>query len=168
MTLAAAGVGLAIAGTILNVGGKIAGGIANKRAADYQAGIADLNRQIAEQNAKMALERGQVEQQEQDIQSLTMIGTQEAVQGASGIEVTSGSAVQARAVARRLARLDALRVRENSRLEARAYRTQAIGQQAQATLLRREGRQSLVAGFLGGFSSLISGASRVNDIRRYT
>ncbi len=59
-------------------------------------------------------------------------------------------------------------MREDARLTARQYRMQGIGLAANAEMLRREGRQSLVAGFIGAGSSLISGAQRVAGMRAYS
>lgn len=161
-------IGLAIASTAITAGSKIAGGIANKRAADYQAGVMELNKQVADQNAERATQVGQVAQQEQDFEALSFIGKQFALQGANGTEVSSGSAMKARATSQRLARLDAARIREDAQLTARQYRMQGLGLATQAQLARREGRQSLVAGFIGAGSSLISGAQRVAGMKAYS
>lgn len=157
--------GLAIAGTVVSAGGSILQGVAAKRAAEFRAGIAEMNRRVAEINAERSLQRGQIEAQEFDMESLAFLGTQLATQGASGVSVSSGSHASARKAARTLARIDARRIVENSRVEAFQHRVTGAGLEAEATLARREGRQSLLAGFINAGSSLITGASRVAGIR---
>ena len=150
---------MAFIGSIVTAVGQVVQGVAAKKAADVQAEVSDTNATLAVQSAKRSIDRGQIDQYEQDLVSQEFMGTQIAVQGASGVEVSSKSSKNARIVAKRLARLDAVRVRENAQQEARAYKTAAYGYSTDADLLRRTGRSALIGGILGGAGTLISGAA---------
>lgn len=158
-------IALAIGSTALTVGSKIAGGIADRRAAQYQAGIADRNAKLAEWNAQRSLQRGQVEGQEADFENIALIGQQRAGRGASGVSVGSRSQIAAETATKVLADLDRRRIREGAQLEAANFRTTGEGLTEEAKMLRRSGRGALVRGFLEGGASLITGAARVGAVR---
>lgn len=164
MTMAA----LAIAGTVISAGSAVWQGVSGAQYANYQAQVADMNRRIALDNANRAIERSQVEQVDQDMQTLAMLGEQQAEQSASGLSLGSRSFRLTRKSARDLGRLDALNVRQAGELEAYAYKTDAANFKASASAARVQGRNSLVSGFLGAGQSLVSGAMKVKDARRFS
>lgn len=160
MTLAAIGTGISAFSSITQ-------GISNFRAGQYRAQVAEKNKLIAEENARRAIERAQAEQQDQDIMALVLLGEQEAAQGASGLSFGSRSFALTRRASRELARRDALRTREGGEVEARNFRQQALDFENQAGFERSSARGSLLEGFLGAGSSLISGAAKVRNRKRY-
>src|SRR5262245_64995073 len=97
--------------------GGIASGVMGFAQSNYQAQVAEMNADIAKENAQRAGERAQIEQQTQDIQASNTLGEQVAEQAASGLTVSSPSLVKSRRSARRLARLDALNVRQAGEIE---------------------------------------------------
>jgi hypothetical protein len=129
--------------------------------------VAKMNQEIANDNAKRSLERVQVEQQDQDAITLAMLGEQEAGMAASGLAFGSGSFRLARKSAQELGRKDALNIRQAGELEAHDYRTQAANFGAQAELSKASARNSLLGGFLGGVTSLVSGATKVRNPDRF-
>lgn len=158
-------VALAIASTALTAGGKVLEGVAAKRAADYQAVVAEKNAALAEYNAGRSLARGQVEAQEADFETAALLGQQRAGRGASGVSVNSRSQGAAETAARVIADIDRKRIREGSQLEAFNFRTTGQGLTEEAKMLRRSGRGALIAGILGGAGSLVTGAARVGAVR---
>lgn len=161
MSLAAVGLGLGFVSSVFQ-------GISGYQAASYQAAIAEMNQNIANENAKRAVQRSQVEQQDQDATSLALLGEQEATQAASGLTLGSGSFRLARRSAQELARKDALNIRQAGELEAYDYKTQAANFGMQSQLASSQATGSLLGGFLGGASSLISGAAKIRDPLRYS
>lgn len=151
---------MAFIGSVIDAVGQVTQAIAQKKAAEVQAQVSDTNAVIADQAAKRAIAVGQVNQQEQDLATKALVGQQFAVQGASGVEVNVGSPVQARMAAKRLGRLDALRIRQNAGLEAKAYRVAAYGYRTDADLLRQTGRSAIAGGVIGAGGSLLTGAAR--------
>lgn len=160
MSLAVLGIGLSFASSVFQ-------GISSYQAASYQAKVAEMNQEIANDNAKRALERVQVEQQDQDAITLAMLGEQETGQAASGLAFGSGSFRLARKSAQELGRKDALNIRQAGELEAHDYRTQAANFGAQAKLSKASAANSLLGGFLGGVTSLVSGATKIRNPDRF-
>jgi hypothetical protein len=150
---------IGIAGVISALG-SVVSGVGTFMAAQAQANINEMNAEIADDNAKRAIERSQLEQQDMDLQTRAMVGEQLAQQSASGVDVGSGSTKYTRMAARELGRRDALNVRQAGELEAYDYKTQAVSQRAQASATRSGGAFGLLSGFLGA-GSAITGAQKV-------
>lgn len=163
--LAAAAPLIGTIGTLIGGGlsayGMIQSGNAQAQAASYQAQVADHNAKIADDNARRAIERSQIAQQNQDQLTRAQLGTQEALQGASGLSMGGGSQILTRKSAAQLGRLDALNVRQEGEIERYNFQTQAENQRSEAGLSRMRGENAKTAGYLGAFSSLIGTATTV-------
>lgn len=146
----------AVAGAVIGAASSIYSGMAAASQARYQASVAEMAARVNEQNAQRALQRGAIEAQDQDMQTLQRLGEQEAAQSASGISLKSGSAILTRKTARELGRRDALNVVQDSKIEAYNYRVEAAGERASAGAYRSSATNSLVGGFLGAAGSLVS------------
>lgn len=162
MAFAAAVPALIAISTAISTGAAVYGGISANQQAQYQARIAEQNAKIAESNATRALQKGQIDAQEQDALTAQTLGEQESAQSASGLSLHSGSAILTRKTARELGRLDALRTIHDSEMEAHGHRTQAWGYRAEAEGARAEGRASLIGGFLSGAGNLVAGAAQTS------
>lgn len=138
--------------------GSIISGVMGMAQASYQAKVANMNAEIAKDNAKRAIERTQVEAKDQDALTKEMIGEQIAAQSASGLSLTGGSAMRTRASARRLGRRDTLNVHQAGELEAYQYKTDAMNFKAQAAAHKMGGISNLLGSFFQAGSSLIGGA----------
>jgi len=152
-------------GTAVSAIGAVVGGVAQYQAARNSAAIDEMNAQIADDNAKRAIQRSQVEQQQQDVQTRAMYGAQLAAQAGSGVSVERGSPVKTRIAARELGRLDALNVRQAGELEAYGYKTQKVNYEAAAKNKRQAATFSLLGGFLNA-GSVITNA-RATSPRNY-
>ena len=138
--------------TILQGVGALVTGVATFSAAANNAAIQEMNAEIANDNAKRAIDRSAVEQQESDFRTRAMLGEQLAQQSASGVDIGVGSPKYTRIAARELGRLDALNIRQAGELEAYNYRTQATNFQANAAGMRAEGAFGLLSSFLNAGS----------------
>src|SRR6266852_6470344 len=78
-------------GSAVAAGGSIFGGIAAYNQGKYQAGVAEMNAQIAEQNANYERQIGEVQAQQSGMKTRAIVGSTIATQGASGLAVGSGS-----------------------------------------------------------------------------
>jgi hypothetical protein len=153
---------------VLSAVGSIFTGIMGFASSNYQAAVADMNEKIAKSNAARAIERTQVEQQEQDSAALALLGQQEAAQGASGLTLTGGSAQRTRRTARILARKDALNIRQAGEIEKYNYLTDAANFNAQGQAAKLAGTGSLISGFFQAAPSLIGGSTSVYNPYRFT
>jgi hypothetical protein len=158
---------VAIIGAGLSFASEAFSAVSQYQAASYQAKIAEYNQQIANDNAKRTLQTAQVQQQDQDAQSLALLGEQEANQAASGFSLGSRSFRLARRSAQELARKDALNIRQAGEVEAYNYRVQANNFGLESELAKMQANSSLLGGFLGGATSLISSATKVRKSTMY-
>lgn len=158
---------LSAVSAIAGAAGTVISGIAAKNAADYQNKVAQMNAQIARENADRAIERSQIEQQENDMLVRSQLGTQEALQGASGLSIAGGSQMLTRKAAAELGRRDSLNIRQGGELEAYSYKTQAVNQEAEGRLAKAKGQSALLGSFLSAGGSLLSNASAIANPDRF-
>lgn len=129
----------------------------------YTAQVLRNNEIIARNNAAYATQAGAVRAQTQDFKNRAMLGSLEAGQGASGIDLMSGSSADVRRSARNVARLDTETLYNNALLQANQALGQASGFAAQAGLEDFEARSAKAAGQTKAFSSLLGGATSFAD-----
>lgn len=153
---------MAFLGAIVSAVGMFAQGSAQAAADKYQAQVAENNKIIAEQNAVYELQAGQTEEQAQRIKTSQVLGQAEAVQSASGIDASRGSAVKVRKSTAVIGELDALNIRDNAARRAYGYRAEGVNFAAQAGLYRMQAKSDMMGGILGGLGSLIGGFSSLS------
>lgn len=158
---------LTLIGTAVSAGTSIFRGIAGANANKYQAQVAEMNQKIALDNAERAKHRAALTAQDQSAETTALLGLQAAGMGASGLAIGSPSFVLARKTARELGRRDSLNIEHQGELEAYALRTEAANYKAEASASKVAAKNSLIGGFLGAGSSLISGASKFKTAQRY-
>lgn len=158
---------LSIGTTILG-GATAAAGAKQKAAAQsqmytYQAGIADLNRRIALDNRDYAIYSGGEEAKRYGMKSAQAAGSIKAKQGASGIDVGSGSSVDVQKSQKQVSDLDTATIRNNAARKAYGYQVEAESDKMQTEMYQSASANSLEAGNYAVASSLISTASSVSD-----
>ncbi len=154
-----AGVGLAGAG--VSAAGSIEAGNAGQAAAAYRSQVAANNAKIAQTNARMDIQAGEVAATNQGLKTRAKVGEEKAAQGAAGVDVNTGSAVDVRAGTAEIGMLDALTVRSNAAKQAYGQLVNASNYETQSKLDLMEGEQAKKAGEIGAISSLLGGASTV-------
>jgi hypothetical protein len=145
--------GLGAIGTGTSVLGQINAQAAAGAQQSYLAQFARQRQQLAEQQARAAIQRGQVAEQKQRDLTAQRIGTQQAVLAAQGTDM-AGSPTDILVDTARAGEHDALTIRNNAAREAYGYRVQAAGYGADAAL-----RESFEPSYLGAGASLLMGAS---------
>jgi hypothetical protein len=126
------------------------------QAANYQAAIANMNAQFAEQR-----ERAGDEEQRQRMQTAQIVGAQMAAFGSNGVDVGFGSPLDTILDTVRLSELDALEIRRNGELEAYDFRVQKFNFQAEAGMAKARATSSLIGGFFSAATSLTKGFGTV-------
>jgi hypothetical protein len=101
---------------------------------DYQAGVAKVNQKIAEQQSDYARAVGEVEAETAGLKSRAELGRARAAQGASGIDVSSGSSVNVRQSMIELGYHDQNMTRSNAAKVAWGYDIEAEQAEAQGSL----------------------------------
>lgn len=158
-----AAVVVAAVGTAVSAVGAAQSAKAQQNAANYQAQVARNNATIAEQNAEAATRAGQAKATDTSLRARALLGTLSAAEGASGVDVNTGSAVETRETQREMGQLDTEREVHNATLQAYGYRSQSTGFAAQAGLDTMTAKQAAAAAPLAVGSTLLSGASSVAD-----
>lgn len=150
-----------IAGTVISAAGQYEQGQATAAASAYQAQVAANNAAIAKTNALMDIQSGEIAAVNSGLKTRAQVGSEKANQGASGVDVNTGSAVNVRAGTAETGMLDALTIRSNAAKEAYGQEVTATSDTAQSQLDTMEGSQAAEAGEIGAAGSLLSGASTV-------
>lgn len=150
LLLTAVSVAVGVMGVVANTSATIA-------ANNYQAQVAERNRQAQELNAQRALARSSAEQQQQDEQTRALLGAQIAAQSASGLRLGGRSQMLTRKSARELGRLDAINVKRAGEVDAYNFRVAAEDASKQVDFLHQSNKHAVLSGFLDAASVGISG-----------
>lgn len=143
--------------------GSIQAGEAKNAQAQFQAGIAEHNRTLANQNADYSRKVGEVDAQTSGLKTAQVLGQERAGQGASGLDVNFGSAVQVRDSTHEIGWHDQQVIRSDAARKAYAYEQEGVTQGMQADLYRRAGADAKAAGEIGAVSSILGGISSTAD-----
>jgi hypothetical protein len=157
----AIGMGATIAGGSLSAKGAFEGGLAQEQQSYYQAGIAKLNSAISKQNEEFALNQGEQEASRYGISARERIGGIRAAQGASGLDVNTGSAKDVQESQKTIAHLDTDTIRANAAKVAYDYDVQSIQFGDQARLYEMAGNNQAVAGGINAEASAIGTVASV-------
>lgn len=148
-------------GSLLSAFGALSGGQAQSRQLQYQAGVADLNKQIALQNADYAQHTGDIQGQQYGMQAAQRMGAIRAGIGASGIDIGSGSKAAVQDSQRYVTELDTTQIRSNAARKAYGFDVEATQDAAQAGLYSAAASDAQSAGEIKALGSLVSGAGSV-------
>lgn len=161
MGIAAAGLAVAAIGTVIGGYSAVQSGQAQKTAANYQAQVAANNATIAGMNANSAISEGNQKLQAAQEQASQHQGMIRAAFGAGGIDLDSGSAVRDQQGVAEVDSLNEQTITSNAARSAWNFRNQGGDFSASAALDAEKGNDASTAGYLSGFSSLLSGASTI-------
>lgn len=166
--MAGAGMASSAIGSIMAAQGQQQAGEAQAQADIYNSEVAQNNAQVARNNAQLAALSGEQQAATQGLKNRAELGAIKANQGASGIDVNSGSAVDVRSSAAELGELDAINIRANAAREAYAYQNQATSYEDQAALDQASAGNAKEAGQIGEETTLLSGfGSGANNFARF-
>jgi hypothetical protein len=157
--VAGASLGATALGGITGAVGSIFGGQSQSAMYQYQAGIAAMNAQIAKQNAAYETAVGETRAQESGMKTRAQIGSTRAQQGASGLDVNSGTNVSVRASEAELGNFEQSIIRSDAARRAYGQEVVAAQETAQSQVDMMAADNAKTAGLLGGFTSILGGAS---------
>ena len=150
-----------LAGAGISAAGAYSSGQATAASDAYQAQVAANNAALARQQGKLDIQSGEIAAVNQGLKTRATVGEQKAMQGASGIDVNTGSAAAVRAGTGEMGMLDALTIRSNAVKKAYADEVQANSDTAQGQMDIAAGENAKTAGDLGAAGALINGAATV-------
>lgn len=150
-----------IAGAGLGAAGQLKGGQSNAAAANYQAAVAKLNAQMAEQQATQVTEAGEVSATTQSLKGADTAGKIKAAEAASDIDTKTGSAVNVQAGQREASRLDSATVLNNAQVKAYGYRVMSAQDTAQGQLDTLEASGATTGAGLGAAGTILGSAKNL-------
>jgi hypothetical protein len=161
--LGEAGIGSTLLGGITSAVSGFVQGEDQQQMYNYQAGVARLNSQISQQNATYATQVGDIQAEQAGLQGAQRMGKIKSAQGASGLDVNSGSNKQVQTSQAQITSTDQTAIRSNAARTAYNYENMAVGFGAQANADTIAGQNARSAGLLNAGSSLLSSASSVSS-----
>lgn len=156
------GLGSTALGGIFSAFGAGESGAAQKGMYDYQASVAEINSQIALQNADYARQQGEGQAQAFGISAAQRAGQIKVAQASSGLDINSGSAVQVRQSQKLVTDMDLNQIRSNAAKTAYDYDVQSVNFTNQAQIDTFSGQQAELAGDINIGSSIIGTAGSVS------
>jgi len=158
----------------LSLGTSILGGVLGARSAKaagnsafqmglYQAGIAKQNAEYARQNADIASVEGEQSAMKYGMKARQQAGDIAAAQGASGLDVNSGSAKDVRESQHLVSTMDMDQIRRNAAKAAFDYRVTAANYEQEAMMSLMGAQNAKSAANTNALSSIIGSASSVAD-----
>jgi hypothetical protein len=161
-TLALISIGTSAAAGGVGALGALSGGKAQSDMYKYQAGIASINKKIAEQNADYALKVGEVEAQRSGMQTSFKIASEKTAQAASGVDINTGNAAAVRESEREIGFQDETVIRANAERKAYSHQLEAMEATAKGTMATMAASGAETAGYINAASSILGGVSSVS------
>ncbi len=149
------GLASTIGGGILQAQGASAAGGAQEKQNYYQAGVAELNSQIAKQNADFAMNQGEQQAQKFGMAAGEREGQIVASQADSGTDVNTGSNRDVQKSQHFVDLMDLTQIRSNAAKVAYDYDVQSVNFDKQAQLYKMAGKDAAAAGGIKAEASII-------------
>jgi hypothetical protein len=150
---------IALAGAAVSAFGKYMGMESQSANAAYQSQVAANNARVARENAVLTAEAGETAATNIMLKTRSQVGTALATQGASGVNVNTGSSAKVRGAMGEMGVLDAMTARGEYAKRAWGYESQATGFAAESGLLKSEAEQADEMAPVAALGTLLSGAS---------
>lgn len=157
----AVGIGASLAGGLLSAFGAEKQGQSQQKMYQYRAQVAKINADIDRQNSAWELTKGESEAQQYGMKAAQQRGMIRAAQGASGLDVNSGSNAEVQQSQEKIKNIDMATIRSNAAKIAYDYRTKATMDENQATLDIMAGDNAKTAGDIGAASSILGSVGTV-------
>lgn len=161
---------LATTATSAAVGGygAVKQGEAQAAAAKYNSAVEGQNAAVSGQNANIAEQSGEAQANLQGQKTKAAIGATLTGQGASGVDVAGGSAVNVRDSERALGEIDSLTIRSNAARDAFGYRVKSKSEEGQSAVSAFEAANDTTGGKVAGASTFLGGlGSASSEYQKY-
>ena len=160
--LGGVGIGATLLGSLTGMLGAQQTAAAQQQQFNYQAGVAQINQQIALQNADYARDQGEMQAEKTGLQAGQQMGQIKTSQASSGLDIRSGSALQVQQSQRTVTSMDLDTIRSNAAKTAYNYDVQAVQYGNQAQLYRMGGANAAAAGTINVATSFLGGVTGVS------
>ncbi len=155
------GLGTSLAGGVLSAFGASKSAQATSQMYSYQAQVANINSQIDTQNADYARQVGEQQANLYGMKAGQQQGQIRASQGASGLDVNSGSNADVQASQKEITQIDLGQIRQNAAKTAYDFDVQSQNDKNQAGLYTAASTNAQTAGNINVLGSIIGSAGSV-------
>lgn len=155
--------GASLAGTAISGLGALQQSKAASASAGYNAEVAANNAKIATQNSQFAGAEGEQNVAASAAKTRAAVGATIANQGASGIDVNSGSALDTRESEAKLGMLNTLNIRSQAARQAYGYSTEATAFTGQQALQKLQQSSDQTGGYLNAGSTVLGGIGKASQ-----
>jgi hypothetical protein len=159
----AVGLGATLAGGILGAVGAQKQGESQQQMYNYKAQVSKINADINRQNAAWARTKGEKEAAQFGMKAAQQRGQIRATQGASNLDVNSGSAKEVQQSQEKIKDIDMSTIRENAAKIAYDYETKAVMDENQAGLDTMSGEYAKEASNIKSIESILGSVSTVSS-----
>lgn len=159
--MALASLAMSAASTGMNTVGAYYDALGQKRNLRFQARMNEINADIADGNARVALSRGERQEQASRLETSEIKAKQEVGYAASGVDLSSQSVTAAQTTTDVFGEVDANTIKANALREAWGHRIDATGLRSQAEINRASA--SGINPLLSAGSTLLTGVANVSS-----
>ena len=161
--VAAVGIGATLASGFMTAAGDLFGGAAQGKMYEYQAGVARMRSQVADQNARWAINAGETNAQISGMHTRFQVGQIRAGQGASNIAPSSPSSTNVRAGQTEVGQIDENVIRTNAARRAYGFQVESAADIAEAGALSTASATARTASYISAASSVLGAAGSVSS-----
>lgn len=144
---------------IAAVAGPLISGVTGMMQSNYQAKVAKMNAEVAQENADRASTKSEIDAQESDFQYSSLIGEQENAQAASGVTLSGKSQILTRRAAHQVATGDRMKLIQQGQVDRYGHLVEKANFTAEAKAAKMSGMASLIGGVVGAVGGLPSSMS---------
>lgn len=148
---------LSLASAGISALGSLSQSRASAASAGYNAQVAAQNAQIQTQNAQFAGSQGEQEVGAEGAKNKARAAATLAQQGASGVDVNTGSDVSVRESEAKIGMLNALTIRSNAAKQAYGFQTASASQTGESQLLKSQQKSDTTGGYLSAAANVLGG-----------
>ena len=157
---------IALAAGAMKIAGTMAGAVSANQQGKYEAGIADQNTRMANDQARDSIERGQEEARRYGRELGQLKGEQRNQIAAGGIDLDFGTAANIRRDTEIIGAEDYAQISKGSYERTRGYEINAFNSRSEAAAARARGKAAIVQGVLSSAGTALGSASQVRGMRR--
>ncbi|MES1971780.1 MAG: hypothetical protein V4472_04920 [Pseudomonadota bacterium] len=156
---------LAAASTAISATGAVLGGIGAQQQANYQAGIADQNARLANEQARDSIDNTNLEAQRRYRDLAQTKGAQTAAMAANGVDLNFGSPAAIQKDTAMIGAEDIGQIYKAGNERTKGFEINAFNYRSEAAANRAKGSAALVQGIFGGLSTALGGASQAMGMK---
>lgn len=163
VSLTAISLGTTALGGAVNAYGQYQSGQAKSGMYQYQSAVAQINSQIAKQNADYSKMVGETQAQAKGMETRYRLGQARVARGASGLDVNRGSNPRVFESIKSVGEHDAAVIRSDSAKRAYGYEVEAMNASAQGQVYRAAADDASRSGKIGAIGSILGTAGSVSS-----